>query len=120
MKNHIKIHINKYITKEINYINNLINNTDKAKLSVLLNNKTKTSDGHKYDLSIVVISGKYVYCGNLEIISKDQLTSKALAHVIESELSTNIKNCNISMIPASNFSQALYLVNYNNEQNFNK
>lgn len=106
--------------KEINYVNKLMDHTDKLKLSVLLNNRVKTEDGYKYDLSIIVIAGKYVYCGNLAITSEDQLTSKALAHIIENELSTNLKNCNISMIPASSINQALYLVNYNNEQNFNK
>ena len=96
--------------------------TSKLELSVILNDRVATDNGHLFSFSIAVNTSKYLYTINDAIISKRVLTPTALKHSIEDHLST-LSEWNVNATPSSAVNQVLYVINdtafnlYNNHSN---
>lgn len=99
------------VIDEIDHINALLQDTSKAKLSLLLNNRvTSETGGYDYSFSVAVNTGKYVYSSDHVINSKRMLTTSALKLSIEDYLDT-VTDYKVNSITSSAVNQALYVIN---------
>ena len=99
-------------SEEIEYINNMLKDTSKLKLNVLLNNRQDLENGYNYSFSIILNTGKYTYSSDFAFESDYVLMSSALKHSIENHLDSNT-DFEVNATESTAINQAMYIINNN-------